>query len=57
MFSLFCRDLSWNKITSFGSNPKPFSDLVMLHDLLLSHNNLTHLENDTFKGLTGLQTL
>ena len=50
-------DLSWNKITSFGLNSSPFEDLAMLHDLLLSHNNLTKIDEKVFKGLSNLQNL
>ena len=50
-------DLSWNKITSFGDNPTPFIDLGMLHDLLLSHNNLSKVDDKVFKGLGSLQNL
>ena len=44
-------------IGSFGKAPKPFIDLVMLHDLILDHNNLTKIEENVFKGLMSLQTL
>ena len=55
---IFCidRDLAWNKIFSFGQ-PKPFKDLESVHDVLLNHNNLTELKQDTFFGLKSLQTL
>lgn len=47
-------DLSWNKINAFDNQ---FKDLKMVHDILLSHNNLSQVGKEDFKGLFNLQTL
>ena len=54
------RDLARNeishlKVTEDGTGP--FESLSKLHDLLLSHNNITTIEQHTFKGLQSLQIL
>lgn len=48
-------DLAMNTIVSLDGNP--FSGLGKVHDLLLSHNLISHIPKDAFYGLSKLQVL
>ncbi|CAG2055909.1 unnamed protein product [Timema podura] len=56
----FCRelrvlDLAHNKITELEG--RPFKNLSLLHDLLLSHNSISNIPREAFIGLKRLQFL
>ncbi len=54
------RDFSHNHITAIlrdNNTWHPLSDLPKLHDVLLSHNNLSSVDKDSFRGLDNLQIL
>ncbi|GLG93378.1 Tachykinin-like peptides receptor 86C, partial [Gryllus bimaculatus] len=48
-------DLASNRIGSLEG--RPFRQLAKLHDLMLSHNSITHLPEHAFQGLSNLQRL
>nr|CAD7571193.1 unnamed protein product [Timema californicum] len=49
------RDLAHNKITELEG--RPFKNLSLLHDLLLSHNSISNIPREAFIGLKRLQFL
>ena len=49
------RNLAYNQIKSLGHSK--FDGLQQLLDLLLNHNDIEYLNNDTFNGLYNVQTL
>ena len=54
-------DFSHNSISRISSSNStrrhPLSGLPRLHDVLLSHNNITDVKKDDFDGLDNLQIL
>ncbi len=58
--SLYFRDLARNNIgdlNGFEDEKGPFETLSKLHDLLLSHNNISVVDKVAFQGLKSLQVL
>ena len=54
------RDFSHNKIGSMlrdNDTWHPLEDLPRLHDVMLSHNNISSIGREAFKGLDNLQIL
>lgn len=55
VYKFFFRDLASNMISTLSDDT--FKGLNMLHDLLLSNNNLQSISSDAFTGLPRLQVL
>ncbi len=57
---IFFSDFSHNQISDLAiknGTVRPLGGLTLLHDVLLSHNNITEIRQDAFEGLGNLQIL